>query len=261
MNIHQPKNKISLREQQKMIGENLNFAASEAYKLLRTNLMFALTDEKKCRVIGMTSSMRGEGKSTTAINLGYSLAQTGRKVLLIEADMRLPTVSERLNLPGREGLSNLLAGMSSAGEVIQASGLHQGLWVIASGDIPPNPSELLSSNRMSKTVERLSESFDFILLDLPPINAVSDPLVVSRLVDGMILVVRQNYSNRRSLSEAVRQLRFVEANLLGFVMTGANAGEKGGRYGKNGYGYSYDYYGSSRKTEGAVPAKKSKKRS
>lgn len=238
---------ISAAEQTEMLGEHLSFAAAEAYKLLRTNLMFALPDEQKCRVIGLTSSISGEGKSTTTINLAYSLAQMGKRVLIIEADMRMPTISKKLGLEGVRGLSNLLAGLSSGAEVMQASGLHENLWVITSGDIPPNPSELLSSERMRVTVDVLGKNFDFILLDLPPVNAVSDPLVVSRLVSGMVMVVRQNYSNRRFLSEAIRQLRFVDAKLLGFVMTGSSTAIKSQKkYGKK-YGYNYDYnagYGS-----------------
>lgn len=243
---HTPKN-ISALEQKEMLGEHLSFAASEAYKLLRTNLMFALPDEQKCRVVGLTSAVRGEGKSTTTINLAFSLAQTGKRVLVVEADMRLPTISKRLGLEDAQGLSNLLAGLSSGAEVMQSSGLHENLWVITAGDIPPNPSELLGSEQMRVTIEVLGKNFDFILLDLPPVNAVSDPLVVSKLVSGMIVVVRQNYSNRRSLSEAIRQLRFVNAKLLGFVMTGSDISAKGKkRYGKK-YGYNYDYnygYGS-----------------
>lgn len=232
-------------EQRELIGDRLNFAASEAYKLLRTNLMFALPDEKKCRVVGLTSSVSGEGKSTTAINLAYSIAQTGKRVLIVEADMRLPTISEKLGLKRNQGLSNLLAGLSSGAEVMQPSGLHDNLWVITAGDIPPNPSELLGSEQMRVTIEVLGKDFDFILVDLPPVNAVSDPLIVSKLVSGMILVVRQDYSSRRLLSDAVRQLEFANAKVLGFVMTGATTGTK--KYGKkNHYGYGYGYGRSSK---------------
>jgi capsular exopolysaccharide synthesis family protein len=234
------KNTVQL-EQKELIGPNLNFAASEAYKRLRTNLMFALPSDGKCRVVGVTSAVQGEGKSTTAINLAYSLAEADIRVLLIEADMRLPTIAKRLGLEGTPGLSNLLAGLNDG--VIQPSGVQEKFWFISAGDIPPNPSELLGSEQMKQAIESLSKSFEVILLDLPPINAVSDPLVVSKLTNGMIVVVRQNYSNRRALSAAMRQLKFAGAKVLGFVLTASNSGrKKNGRYGgKYGYGYGYGY--------------------
>lgn len=230
-----------------MLGDSLSFAASEAYKLLRTNLNFALPDEQQCRTVGVTSSVRGEGKSTTTLNLAYSIAETGKLVLVIEADMRLPTFTKRLGLRNTKGISNLLAGLCTGAEVLQKSGLHRNLWVISAGDIPPNPSELLGSEQMRITLEVLSKDFDYILLDLPPVTAVSDPLVVSKQVSGMILVVRQNYSNRRLLTEAVRQLRFADAKLLGFVMTGANSVEASRRRYYEKYGYGYGYGGEKKK--------------
>lgn len=233
-------------------GKNLNFAAAEAYRLLRTNLMFALPDEQRCRVIGITSSNAGEGKSTTALNLAYMLAEADKAVILIEADMRLPTISKRLGLEPTPGLSNLLAGLSSGKDVVRKTSLEDKLLIIPSGDIPPNPSELLGSEQMKTTLEVFSQTADFIILDLPPINEVSDALVVSRLVDGIVMIVRQNYSSRRALAEAMRQLEQANAKVLGFVMTAANtmnkwSGYKGkykkySRYGyRYGYGYGYGY--------------------
>ena len=229
-------------------GKNLNFAAAEAYRLLRTNLMFSLPDEQRCRIIGITSSNAGEGKSTTALNLAYMLAEADKTVMLIEADMRLPTISKRLGLETTPGLSNLLAGLSSGKEVIRKTSLEDKLLIIPSGDIPPNPSELLGSEQMKTALEVFSQSADFIILDLPPINEVSDALVVSRLVDGIVMIVRQNYSSRRALAEAMRQLEQANAKVLGFVMTAANtmnkwSGYKGNykKYSKYGYRYGYGY--------------------
>lgn len=232
-------------------GKNLSFAAAEAYRLLRTNVMFSLPDEQRCRVIGITSSNAGEGKSTTALNLAYMLAEADKRVMLIEADLRLPSISRRLNLETTPGLSNLLAGLSSGKEVMRKT-KEDKLVVIPSGDIPPNPSELLGSEQMKTALEVFSQASDFIILDLPPINEVSDALVVSRLVDGIVMIVRQNYSSRRALAEAMRQLQQANAKVLGFVMTAANtmnkwSGYKGSykkyyRYGyRHGYGYR-SYY-------------------
>ena len=145
-----PEDTVSLKEQRTMLGDRLSFAASEAYKLLRTNLTFALPDENKCRVVGVTSAMRGEGKSTTSINLAYTLAEAGKRVLLIEADMRRPNLARRLAIDPAPGLSNLLAGLCQERDVIQDVGLLDSLKVITSGDIPPNPSELLGSDRIDR---------------------------------------------------------------------------------------------------------------
>ena len=231
------KGNVSDSEYGGMLGGHLNFAASEAYKLLRTNLMYALTGEEtdECRVVGVT----------TTLNLAYSIAEAGQFVLVLECDMRLPTLAKRLGIDGSKGISNLLAGLCNGSEVIKRTNLHQNLYVLPAGEIPPNPSELLGSERMKVSLDVLRKDFDYILLDLPPVNAVSDPLIASKLTDGMILVVRQNYSNKRSLAEAVRQLRFVDAKILGFVMTGSDSGAKGSKkyykkyYKQYGYGYGY----------------------
>lgn len=239
-------------EQQSMIGSNLNFAASEAYKLLRTNLEFSFTDDEEQKIIGITSSLKGEGKSITAINLAYTIAEAGKKVLLMECDMRLPTVSKRLNLKSSKGLSNLLVGMNAADEVVQEGVLSETMDVIPAGDIPPNASELLASKRMEYTLEYLSKYYDYILLDLPPVTVVADALVASKLVSGMVVVVRQDYVGRAALSETMRQLKYVNAKVLGFVFNSVDdhtlpynkryyrKGYYKGKYGYN-YGYQYGY--------------------
>lgn len=232
---NQNRDQLTPEETRKTIGSNLTFAAAEAYKLLRTNLEFSLPAEKKCKVIGVTSALRGEGKSTTSVNIAYTLAQRGGKVLLIEADLRLPTLAKRVRVKTRPGLSNLLAGQCGGNETLQSSGLISNLWVMTAGDIPPNPAELLGSANMEVTVNALSELFDVIVIDLPPVTAVTDALVVSKIVDGMLIVVRQNYCDRGAVDEVVRQMRFVDAKILGFVMTGADTQKKGyKRYGSYG---------------------------
>lgn len=224
--------KLSAQEEEcSVYGKDLSFAASEAYRLLRTNVLFALPDEKKCRIIGITSAGSGEGKSTTTLNLAYMLAEAGEKVLLIEGDMRLPTISRRLHLRQAPGLSNVLAGLSEIQEAVQESMLHERLKVISSGDIPPNPSELLGAKCIHSLLEHLSEKYDFILMDLPPVTEVSDPLVASKLTDGMIMVVRQNYANRRVLADAMRQLHYAGAKVLGYVLACAGTDKRKAYYG------------------------------
>ncbi len=227
-----------------ILGSKLSFAAAEAYKLLRTNLVFALADEQGCRVIGITSSLRSEGKSTTSVNLGYTIAETGQKVLLVESDMRLPTFARRFGIAATPGLSNVLAGWNKVETVIQKSGLHENLFCISSGDIPPNPAELLCSNRMKNFIEEMKEKFDYIILDLPPVTVVSDALIISPFIHGILVVVRQDYSERRLLAQAMRQLKFAKIKILGFVLTGAGSRKAYGRYGKSKkYGQYNSRYG------------------
>ena len=236
-------------EEAKTFGPGLNFAASEAYRLLRTNVLFglpfsALKGGQTCRVIGITSSLSGEGKSTTALNLAYVLAESGRKILLIEADMRLPTITKRLGLEYQKaGLSYLLVGMCEESEAYRPSGVQEHLWVMSAGDAPPNPSELLGSDRMRDAVQSLGKTFDFIILDLPPVNEVSDALVASRLTHGIIVVVRKGYATRSSVAEAIRQLDHVNAKVMGFVMTYTDSTEK--KY-KSAYQGKYGYAAASK---------------
>jgi capsular exopolysaccharide synthesis family protein len=227
----------------------LNFAASEAYKLLRTNLIFSASFDTECRIIGVTSALRGEGKSTTSLNLAYSLAEGGNKTLFIEADMRIPVVAEVLQIPKEPGLSHLLAGLNDLKEAVKFSGLVDNLAVITAGEIPPNPSEMLSSKRMEQVVEVLSKSFDYIIVDLPPVTAVSDALAVSRLLSGMLVVVRRDYCDQHALAETIRQMELMDVKVLGFVFNGGNSlKSKYKRYSykykksyKYAYGYGYGY--------------------
>ncbi|MDD3228839.1 MAG: CpsD/CapB family tyrosine-protein kinase [Oscillospiraceae bacterium] len=227
----------SLQERRKTIGKNLSFAAAEAYKLLRTNISLSMSDDAKCKIIGITSALRGECKSSTAINLAYTMAEANKKVLFIEADMRIPVAAKTLRINESPGLSNVLAGVNQLNEAVRPSVLLASLSVLPAGEIPPNPSELLFSARMEQLLKVLSEAFDYIIVDLPPVNAVSDSLTVSKLLSGMVMVVRQNYCDQHSLSEAMRQLDFLNVRLLGFVMNDAEPADK--RYKK--YGHKYQY--------------------
>lgn len=232
-------------ERKHMISSNLTFAASEAYKLLRTNILFSFSGNDECRVIGLTSSFRGEGKTLTSINLAYTMAESNKKVLLIEGDMRLPNLHERLGLQASPGLSNILVGVK--GDAIPSfsvnteDGSLSNVDVLVAGDIPPNPSELLGSDRMSTLIRTLKNHYDYIILDLPPVTAVSDALVVSKLVDGMVLVVRNNYAVRRALADTIRQLNLVNAHILGFVFNGASDSGTSYYRGSRKY-YRKDYY-------------------
>lgn len=228
------------------LHKNLEFTATEQYKLLRTNLDFTIPEGIKCPIIGVTSSMRGEGKSTTAVNLSYVLAEKGSKVLLIDGDLRIPSVAKKMNIPSSPGLTDVL--MEKAGDQMDdfKSDLLDKWYIMPSGDIPPNPSELLGSKRMRAALDRLKEEFDYIIIDLPPVNIVSDALSISSLITGMIVVVREEYTERKELERCFRQLRLSNVNILGFVMNEAKT--DGGSYGKYKKYKYYKYYRSEYKT-------------
>jgi len=227
------------------MGSHLSFLASEAYKLLRTNLMFSFSDDARCRVIGLTSAARGEGKSTTAIHLAFSLAEAGKKVLLIESDLRIPSIGRTLSLCRGPGLSNYLAGMTGGvDEAIRTVGEEEKFDVLLAGDVPPNPSELLGSHRMRELMESLKCRYEYIVVDLPPVTVVSDPLVISKLLSGIIVVVRHDYVERQDLDETIRQLQFANVRILGFVYNASAS--SGSAYDRryrnhNKYGKQYEF--------------------
>ena len=241
----------------KVIGHALNFASREAYKQLRTNLDFSLAEVEGCRCIGITSPMRGDGKSLTAINLSFSLAEDGYKVLLIEGDMRIPTIARKINIDQKTGLSNILSSTDSFDslEILSiGDDDNDSFNLLIAGSIPPNPQELLGSKRMAEMMEYLKRIYDYIIVDLPPVTAVADALVASKILEGMLLIVRHDHTERGALSESIRQLEFSGIRILGFVFNAANNDDSGysrrykyryRRYKNYRYGYnSYNSYNS-----------------
>lgn len=225
-----------------LVGSKINFAASEAYKLLRTKIQYSFAGDKTSRVIGVSSALTGEGKSLTAVNLAYTLSQLNNKVLLIDCDMRRPSLPDKLPIQKKPGLSGFLSGQAQEQTMFQycnIPGDEQAFHVVAAGQIPPNPVELLSSSRMSMMLKQLREMYDYIILDLPPIGEVSDALTVTKEIDGILLVVRQDYCNRLALAEAVRQFEFVGSKILGVTYNCATDNSNG--YGKKYYKKYYSY--------------------
>lgn len=227
----------------KTLHKNLEFTATEQYKILRANLSFTIPENVKCPIIGVTSSIRGEGKSTTAVNLSYVLAENGKKVLLIDGDLRIPSIAKKMGIESAPGLTNLLMRFESRQLVSFQSSILENWYIIPAGNIPPNPSELLGSAKMEKLLEILSEEFDYIIIDLPPVNIVSDALAISRYITGMILVVREEYTEKKEFEACSRQLELSNVKVLGCVMNGAKTGS--GSYGKyRRYYKKYKYYKS-----------------
>ena len=209
------------KKRNNLMGKGVSFAASEAYKLIRTKLQFSFADDNKCRVIGLSSALSGEGKSLTAINLAYTLSQLNKKVILIDCDMRRPTLAEKLGIMKIPGLSSFLTGQCNLDELLQMCNLkgeEEAFHVITAGQNPPNPVELLSSARMETALNAFREYYDYVILDLPPVGEVTDAMAVAKKTDGMLLVVRQNYCDRIVLADAVRQFAFINSKILGVVM-------------------------------------------
>ena len=189
---------------------------SEAYRNLRTNLSFLRPDNPLTK-IAVTSSGPKEGKSLTVANLAISMAHNEQEVLIIDADLRKPMQHKFYELPNYEGLSNILTGELKFREAVQASGI-EGLNVISTGVIPPNPSELLSSQRMEEVIAKAEEEFDFVIIDTPPIIAVTDAAILGKKLDGVLLVVASHQTKRVMLEKSTDKLRKANIDLIGTVL-------------------------------------------
>lgn len=224
-----------------MFGENLPFSSTEAYKVLRTNLKFSFPDDGLGKVVGITSAEQSEGKSSTSCNVAYALAEEGAKVLLLEADLRRPTLSAKLGVARKPGLTNMLVDRENSSDVVQQSPYAAKVDVITCGDIPPNPSELLGSEPMQELMDQLRKQYRYIIVDLPPVTVVSDAVAMTKCLDGVVMVIRENVTDRKQLRDAMRQLKMAELRVLGFVFRNSEEGKHGSyRYGK----YKYRYYSS-----------------
>lgn len=232
-----------------ILGSKTSFATLEAYRSARTNIMFSLPDEGKCKNIVITSAMPGDGKTTTCINLAITFAKSGRKVLVVDCDMRCPRIHLYLSDSNEAGLSNVLAGLAELDEIIRNK---EGIDFITAGHIPQNPAELLSSRKMEKLIETLSERYEYILFDTPPLAFVSDAVTFLKNISGVILIARQKYTVHHAIDAAISALTFANAKVLGFILNDADFEElnyKKKRYGRGKYKYgyynnNYDYYRS-----------------
>lgn len=218
------------------------FSIVEAYNTARTNIMFAAAPEKK-KIIAVTSSNPSEGKSTTCANIAIAFANAGYEVLLVECDLRKPTMAKRFKLKGSNGLSTILGGFCNINEAIHQD-VFEGLDVIMAGDIPPNPSELLGSDAMKVFLEASSDVYDYIFLDTPPVNVVTDSQLMNEAIAGLVFVVKENATTHPGIEQALEKITLANGKTLGFIKTFCKP-EKSGRYGKYGkkYGYGYGSYG------------------
>ncbi len=244
-----------MNQRRNILGNGSNFQVQEAYKALRTNIRFSSSGNKFC----VTSGLASEGKSITVLNIAISFAEAGQKVLLIDADLRRPSQARLLIENGAPGLSNVLAGLCDDETAIRKEQMNN-LDVMFSGEIPPNPSELLSSPAMEDMLKRLESKYDYIFIDTPPVNIVTDACVVGRLMDGVLFVVRQNQTDRESVKHGVAQLNMAGVKILGFVFNGAdvknNRKYKRYKYYKSKiYGYQSYRHGVDERGRGSVDKK------
>lgn len=228
-------NQSFVNKRRYILTNHSSFHVQEAYKALRTNIRFFLSGNE-CKKFCITSSRAGEGKSITILNLAISFAQAGQKVLLIDGDMRRPSLARLLIEKPAPGLSNVLAGLNTEDEAIRPN-IYENLDIIFSGEMPPNPSELLGSDNMQRLLDRMGKRYDYILVDLPPVGVVSDACVIANSLDGVLFLVRQNVTERDAIKNSIKQLELSGANLMGFVFNGAQSEGKG--YNDN-YRYSYE---------------------
>ncbi len=224
-----------------LIGNDIDFATSEAFKLLRTKLQYSVTDSENCQIIVVSSAIPGEGKSLSSINLAFSLSQLGKRILLIDADMRCPTLAAKLSISNYPGLSEYLTGLMSVDELLQDinAGDDNIFKILTAGSIPPNPVELINSDKMSQMLAELRNQFDYIIVDTPPVGDISDALVAVKFANGVLLVTRHNYCTRAALRDAVQQFEFVDAKILGVVFN--CVGEKSSKYNYRKYADHYGY--------------------
>lgn len=221
-----------------ILSKNSGFQVQEAYKTMRTNIRFMLSGEG-CKKFCITSGFASEGKSITVLNLAISFAEAGHRVLLIDGDLRRPSQARLLIEIATPGLSNVLAGLCTEEDAIRKSE-YPNLDLLLSGEIPPNPSELLGSEKMAKLIERLSRKYDYILMDTPPVGIVADACVIANLLDGVLFLVRQNVTEKDAVIHGVKQLELSGAKLLGFILNGAEQeGKK--HYANIKYKYRYKY--------------------
>lgn len=220
-----------------ILSDKSPWAVQEAYKAIRTNLLFLLTKED-CKVIGVTSAMPGDGKSINAINLAISFGQIGKKTLLIDCDLRRPTIASKLRIRGVPGLSDVLIGQGKIVECIHHM-VDFRVDVLPSGTIPPDSTWLLQSDRLEVLMKELKKVYEYIIIDLPPVMTVTDALIMSKYCSGYIIVVRHNETDVRAVGKALNQLRLADARVIGFISNAVPEGS-GDYYYK--YKNKYKYY-------------------
>lgn len=228
----------------KILSPDAPFQEREAYNAIRTNLLFSQRGEK-CPVFAVTSPTPNNGKTINSVNLAVAYAQMGKKTLLIDADMRNPTVHKMFRLPGKNGLSEFLAGLQSEITPLQTD--REGLYILPAGAAPPNPAELLAGAQTRRLIERIRNRYDCVFIDTPPINIVTDATLLCAAVTGYILIIRAGTTVKADVRAALNLLQQVDATVLGFILNNVTPQTSG--YGAH-YKGIYAAYGQRFKKEG-----------
>jgi capsular exopolysaccharide synthesis family protein len=218
-----------------VIADDPHSQAAEAIRRLRTNLQF-IGNDSECKTVVITSSIPGEGKSTTSINLAASMADTGARVILVDADLRRPSIANYTGLEGRAGLTSILIGRADLEDVVQPW-RDTTLTVLPSGPVPPNPSELLGSAKMSELLAQLAAGYDVVLIDTPPLLPVTDATILTKMVGGALVVVGADRLHRAQLVESLASLETAGARVYGMVVNKVARRDSS----NHGYGYGYGY--------------------
>ena len=225
------------------LNADIPFIVKEAYSAIRTKLMFTGKGEK-CPVFAVTSAFSADGKTTNAVSLAVSIAMAEKRVLLIDGDMRKPSVHRHFALECRNGLSEILAGLTSDVKLRKTE--HQNLSVLTAGEVPPNPAELLGAKQMDTLLEYVRQFFDYVIIDTPPVNIVTDASVIAGKVTGYVIVVQSGKNHLRDVHDAVRQLESMNGNIVGLILNDPeNKAEAHGSYYYKRY-YNHEqgkYYG------------------
>ena len=255
------KNDIHEMETGRIISAETDFNTVETYKAIRTNIMFSLPKKEYGKVICVTSSAPGEGKTTTCTNLAITFAQTGAKVALVDCDLRKARMHRYLEIKRDEGVSNILCGFSEIENTL-IKNVRENLDVLTAGEIPLNPAELLQTQEFDNLIDKLRKEYDYVFIDTPPITVVTDAVIVSKLCDGIVIVIRVDHTTFDMLDETAETLEKSGKPILGAIMLGGGSKAKKYGYYKSGkykykhgykYGYKYNYhYGDDVETEGKL---------
>ncbi len=206
------------------------FAVVESYNTIRTNILFSLS-QNGGTVFTISSANEGEGKSTTAVNTAIAFSQLGSKTLLIDADMRKPSIHKKVHITNTKGLSNVLVGFCSFEDAVNE--INPNFDILTAGPTPPNPSEILAGQNIDSLLEKLRQKYDYIIFDTPPINIVSDAVVVSPKTDGLVIVIKDAYTYHEEFKSCLSSVEFANIRLLGVVLNAVNP--------KNSTKYKYKY--------------------
>ncbi len=224
-----------------LLDESMPMALRETYNSMRTNLMFIMNHADRKQIL-FTSAMPSEGKTTTSLNTAILFAQTGAKVLIVDADMRRPKIHRALKVNHIPGLSDALAKLKSVGECIQSCAIEN-LDVLSAGTIPPNPSELLLSEQLEVLLQEVGEKYDYVIIDAPPIKSVTDAAIIATKVLGAVIVVRSDFSQKPDVADSIEAIESVGGKVLGFVLNAVSETTSSSyrRY-RYGYGGKYSYH-------------------